>query len=239
VLKNIRVKFTPLFLNGFLGRAGFISFVLPVVVLFSVSILFSAAAPEKGLPYKLLVSTQSRLWLEGDSTFHRYESRASVILLDTSGELATNTKSLKEQELLNNIVLVPGFSRFILNIPVEKLKSGIPGLAGKMHSALKYKKFSDIIFTLFDYKAERKAGKPNVFTVKATGILNVAGQEKEISLEFEAETTDKFIKVTGEKDILMTGFGIKPPKVLLIKAADKVDIKWELYLEAYQPPENK
>ncbi|MDO8734251.1 MAG: YceI family protein [Elusimicrobiota bacterium] len=225
VLKNIRFKF--------------ISFVLPSVVLLSVSILFSAAAPEKGLPYKLLVSTQSRLWLEGDSTFHRYESQASVILLDTSGELAPAAKSLKGQELLNSIVLLPNLSRFILSIPVEKMKSGIPGLAGKMHSALKYKKFADIIFTLFDYKVERKADKPNVFTIKATGILNAAGQEKEISLEFEAETTAQFIKITGKNDILMTDFGIKPPRVVLIKAANEVEIKWELYLEAEQPPENK
>ena len=216
MLKNIRVKF--------------VSVVLLFIVLFSVSIIFGAALPEKILPYKLLVSTQSRLWLEGDSTFHRYESQASVILLDTSGELATDTKSLKEQELLNNIVLLPKLSRFVLTIPVKEMKSGIPGLAGKMHSALKYKKFPDIIFTLFDYKSEHQADNPNVFTVKATGILNIAGQEKEISLEFEAETGDKFIKVTGKKDILMTDFGIKPPRVLLIKAANKVEIKWELYL---------
>lgn len=221
MLKNIRFRFIP--------------FILPLIVLFSVSILFSTAPSEKS-SYKLLVSTQSRLWLEGDSTFHRYESQASVILLDTSGELEANVKLLKEQELLNNIVRKPRLSRFILDVPVKELKSGIPGLAGKMHTALKYKQFTDIIFTLFDYNAEHKADKPNAFIVKATGILNIAGQEKEISLEFEVETTDKFIKVTGGKDILMTDFGIKPPKVLLIKAANKVEIKWELYMEAYKLP---
>jgi hypothetical protein len=207
-----------------------ILFVLQFVILSSASTLFSASEPGGEIPYRLLISTESKLWLEGDSTSHKYEVGVPVIRLDTAGKLPVSTNMLKGQALLNAIVQMPELSTFILNMPVKEMNSSIPGLAMRMHSVLKYKAFPNIIFTLSDYSAEQKLGKLNAFTVKATGKLNVAGQKKETLLELEIETTDKFIKVTGKEALLMTDFGIKPPKVLFLKAADKVEIKWEIYL---------
>ncbi len=38
------------------------------------------------------------------------------------------------------------------------------------------------------------------------------------------------VLVTGEKDLLMTDYGIRPPRMLFLRTHDEVTVNWELKL---------
>ncbi len=182
--------------------------------------------------YKVCIKPESKLWIEGTSTLHPYESKATVINLDTEAEFGQDLTKYKDnqKELFNNIILTPKIRKFLLEIPVKNMKSGIVGLDPNMHSYLKSKKFPTITFYMTDYKVEPDAKADNKFLIKAVGVLKIAGKEKQISLETIAETSEQFIKVNGMKEVYMTDFGIKPPSLLFGKIVcdNKIVVKWEV-----------
>ena len=197
-------------------------------------LLFFQLGIKAEVGYKLSLKPESKLWLNGKSTLHDFESDAAVISIDSAIELKTGPKRDDgvNQELLKEVVMLPEMKKFVLEIPVKDLKSGIPGLAWRMHNSLKYKEHPNIIFRMTEYKSEAAPAKKNQYAIKLIGVLEVAGKENQISIESIAETTGQYIKVTGKKELLMTDFGIKPPVLMFgtIKTDNKVVISWEIIL---------
>jgi polyisoprenoid-binding protein YceI len=61
------------------------------------------------------------------------------------------------------------------------------------------------------------------------GVLQVAGVEREIALDLAIERGDATLSVRGEVQLLMTDFGIKPPKAMLgmLRTDPKVTVTFE------------
>lgn len=118
-----------------------------------------------------------------------------------------------------------GLVAFDVAIGAGTLKSPKEGLDKNMYKALKVKEHADITFSL-----KRIDGAPGALT--ALGTLRVAGVEREITLPLTTVRKGATLSVTGAIDLLMTDYGIAPPKALLgmVKAAPKVKVSFEIAL---------
>lgn len=184
--------------------------------------------------YKLTLKKGSIIWIEGNSTLHPYESKSTVINLDTRAEFKNDPAATNEspQELLINKDIAPQISKFILQVPVKTFESGIFGFDGNFNNTLKADKSPNISFIISNYTVEADSKNPNQFVIKTHGLLNIAGTEKLVSLDTLAVTSNRIINVSGKKDLLMTEFGMTPPNLFngLIVTDDKVTVKWQLYI---------
>jgi len=126
-------------------------------------------------------------------------------------------------------VLQPGvLSAFEVAIATTSLSSPKDEINKNMHKALKAEEFADIRFRLGTL-APATGG-----TYRATGWLTIAGVEKEVTLAVQARRNASALAVTGTTELLMTDYGITPPKALMgmLKTNPKVQIRLELVLDA-------
>jgi polyisoprenoid-binding protein YceI len=110
---------------------------------------------------------------------------------------------------------------------VSGLKSARAGLDKNLRKALKAEEFPAITFTLSSYKA----GKDEV---TATGELFIAGAKKTVELTGALKMEGGRLLVDGEKPLLMSEYGIKPPSLMLgaVKVADRIVVKFHLNIES-------
>jgi polyisoprenoid-binding protein YceI len=87
--------------------------------------------------------------------------------------------------------------------------------------------FPEIVFRLT--RIEGSGG-----ALKAFGALKIAGVEKDIAFDLKTAATAATLTVSGQVPLLMTDYGITPPKAMLgmLKTNPKVQIKIELLLGA-------
>jgi polyisoprenoid-binding protein YceI len=118
-----------------------------------------------------------------------------------------------------------GLEAFDIAIPAASLKSTKDGLDKNMYKALKVKEHADITFSLT--RMEGTAGALN-----ATGTLRIAGVEREVMLLLKTVRKGDKLTVTGALDVLMTDYGIAPPKAMMgmIKTDPKIRITFEVLL---------
>ena len=123
-------------------------------------------------------------------------------------------------------VIQPGaVESFEVVVPVADLKSDRDNFSADMHAALKANTHPNIVFTLT--RMEKKPGG-----AKAIGTLDVAGVQREITLDLVTSLRDGKLLVKGTLDLLMTDFGIAPPTALMgsLKTDPKVTIRFETVL---------
>ena len=120
-----------------------------------------------------------------------------------------------------------GLAAFDLAIKAESLKSTKDGLDKNMYKALKTKDHPLITFSL-----KRMEGAPGA--LKAIGILQVAGVEREVTLPLKTTRKGEALAVSGEIDVLMTDHGIAPPKAMMgmVKADPKITVTFDVLLAA-------
>jgi hypothetical protein len=176
------------------------------------------------VPTTFTVADGSRLWLEGDSTMHRFSSTASHF--DVAAELVPVAADPRAA------VVAGGLKGLRVSVPVSGLKSGEEGLDKNLRKTLKEDKAPAIVFTLIDYQTEES--KDGALVIKAHGRLAIAGVEKEMVVEAACRFNGKDLDVSGAKDVLMSDYGIKPPTMMLgaVKTADKVTVRFALKLKA-------
>lgn len=174
----------------------------------------------------LVLQPQSKLWLEGDSTLHRYASMATQISFfaeissaGVKGELPGTEEAVKRG-------LVRGLR---VMIPISGLKSGKSGLDENLRRALKSGEHPEISFSMAGYRLEGAFPQDRV---TAWGALSVAGVEKDVALRASIQWRDGLAVIDGEHSLLMTDFGVKPPKLMLgaLRTDDRVIIKFHLEL---------
>ena len=120
----------------------------------------------------------------------------------------------------------PGvLTAFDITIPATSLKSEKEGLDKNMYKALKTKEQPEITF-----KLSRLEGSGAL--LKATGTLQIAGVQREVTLPLKAARKGALLNVSGEVDVLMTDYGIAPPKAMMgmIRCDPKVKVTFELAL---------
>lgn len=197
--------------------------------------LFHAMAAE-GV-FALQLTDDSKLWLDGDSSIHQFECRATVMQFDATVELQNDVKPTKlTPALLHGEGLDGAVASLVLTIPIETMKSGTPGLASQMHKTLKYKLQPNIVFTMQGYSMEGDTEKEEQFNILANGTLSLGGVTNTVEIPMTGHLKDNEIIVSGEKGLLMSDYGIKPPTLMFgrIKVVDEVIIKWELGIKAVE-----
>ena len=155
------------------------------------------------------------LWIEGDSTLHRWSSSSTVVELSISFADGTSdpAKVLAAQA----------------RIPVASLKSGEKGLDKNMLKAMNAEKHPDVLFTLAKYEPVQTS-TTGVMTTTASGELTISGQTKPATLELEFAPGPGGLRVRGAYALKMSDFGIAPPKLFLgtIKVRDPVTVRFDL-----------
>lgn len=191
--------------------------------------------------WELKLAEESNLWLEGDSTLHGFESEATVIKLDTEIRFSGNPQGERIAAILEKEDNKPKVAELVLRVPVKDMKSGIVGLASRLRKTLKYEKHPDIVFRMDGYTVTEAAEGKDVYKITANGTLSLAGEEREVSLDMTARQNDEHITIEGEKKLLMTDFGVKPPSLMFgaIKTDDEIIVHWDLKLNIEEKEEGR
>jgi polyisoprenoid-binding protein YceI len=126
--------------------------------------------------------------------------------------------------------LKPGaIEAFDITIPALSLTSPKGDIDKNMYKALKADEHPDITFRLARFEA--RDGTPG--TGQAVGMLTIAGVEREVALQISTKRTGATLAVQGHCDLLMTDYGITPPKAMLgmLKTDPKVSVTFETVLK--------
>lgn len=162
-----------------------------------------------------LVNEKSSLLVLGTSSLHDWEIKAEQI----AGSIVLKNPQTGEIDEMN------------IEIGTESLKSGKSAMDKNTYKALKTNAHKKITFQ-FTGVTEIASNGSGKFKVTVTGDLFVAGAKKSIPLDLNVVITDNAVKLSGEKKIKMTDFGIDPPKALLgtITTGDDITIRFNTLL---------
>ena len=185
-------------------------------------LIVAAPAARQGAP--LAIGT-ARLTLAGSSNIHDYTATTTAIRL-TRVHIGT----LPAGDLLENAMKPGVVDAFEVAIPAKSLSSTKDGLDKNMHNALKAAEHPEITFKLLRFE-----NRPAPATgLRAIGVLRVAGVDRQVAIDITSERKDAALIVKGTLALLMTDFGIAPPKAMMgmLKTDPKVTITFEVALAA-------
>jgi polyisoprenoid-binding protein YceI len=182
----------------------------------------AAATAAAGAPGPLALMS-ARVSLDGTSNIHPFTASTSTVRL-VAMEIASNPSG----DLLDYVLQPGALTAFEVTIPTKGLTSPREGVDKNMHKALKAEEFPQIRFRLGAMTAAADGA------YRAVGRLTIAGVEKEVTLDIKATASGSALTVSGTTDLLMTDYGITPPKALMgmLKTDPKVKIRIELVLDA-------
>lgn len=191
--------------------------VLAAVAVAAVSTI-TLAARDQAVPIRI---ASAKVTITGTTNVHGYTAATPTVRL-------TTIKTGAFDGDLMNLALKPALvEAFEIAIPAASLKSPKDGIDKNMHKALKTDKFADITFRLTSLE---KSGAG----LRALGTLTIAGVSKEIVLNLSAKRAGSNLVVAGEIPLLMTDYGVTPPKAMMgmMKTDPKITISLELVLAA-------
>jgi polyisoprenoid-binding protein YceI len=168
-----------------------------------------------------LVIDKAKITIAGTSNVHDYTATTTEARV-TRVEIAAGVIGAA---FWDEVQKPGGLQAFDLAIAAETLKSTKDGLDKNMYKALKTKDHPQITFSM-----KRMEGTPGA--LKAVGMLMIAGVEREVTLPLVTARKGEALTVSGELDVLMTDYGIAPPKAMLgmVKADPKIKITFEVLL---------
>ncbi len=169
-----------------------------------------------------------RISIAGTSNIHEYTASTSAVRV-TRVQLAS---SVAGPAFWEEIVKPGAVEAFDIAVASATLSSPKEGVDKNMHKALKVTEHEDITFHL--RRLEPRPGAAG--GLRGIGMLQIAGVEREVTLNLTTERKGATLAVHGQVDILMTDFGITPPKALLgmLKTDPKVTITFDTLLSMRQ-----
>lgn len=204
------------------------------MVVMTIACLFVTAAliAQPTNTYRMRVLSGSRIWVEGDSTLHRYQSVTTAINLDTEVvfKVVPSIADGPVQALVTNKAYAPNLKRLVLNLGVKNFHSKIMGFDSQFHNTLKSREHPNITFTISNYTVAADNTASDRFIIRTNGIVRIAGKDKAITVTSIAKLGEQSGTLTGQTDLLMTDFMIEPPKLFFVTTDNKVTIKWNLIL---------
>lgn len=168
--------------------------------------------------------SDSRLWLEGSSNVRDWTCRATT--LEATIEVSELGVARSGSEPVTGVAV---------RVPVQMLKCGDRHMEAQMYMALKSTGAAPGFIT-----AQVDRIPLNIVpgqTVETEATLNIAGVGKTVKISVIADLmSDGTRRARGTVPILMTDFGISPPRPWggLLRTADKVLIQFEIFV-APQP----
>ena len=198
-------------------RHAFISVLLTPA--FAVAVALIAGRPAAA--QSPLAIESGKVTIAGSSNVHAWTAATNKVRV-TRARLAPAAAGAD----LWDTVLKPGaVEAFEIAIPAATLSAPKGDLDKNMHKALKVEQHADITFRLVRFEAAATG-------TRAIGLLRIAGVEKEIALDITTKRAGAGLTVAGRVDLLMTDYGIAPPKAMLgmLKTDPKVTITFETVL---------
>jgi polyisoprenoid-binding protein YceI len=194
--------------------------------LFTLSALMAAAATTAGAQsasaIRLRLDPASEVTIEGTSSMHAFHCKTNKIMAYVDVDPGY-TRDLTK--IARPIVSVK------VNIVVRTLSCGNGQMDKNMYSTLNADANPIIRYTMSGYDILDGSSKPSTFTAKTNGTLVIAGKEKTIAMNVNAERlSDGKASAQGEQDVLMTDFGIKPPSFMFgtLKVGNEIKVKFNL-----------
>lgn len=175
---------------------------------------------------RLVLEEGSRMWIEGGSSLHDWS--CEVPELDLEAEL---TETVEADADGGAPAEVSGF----VTVPVKAIRCDKEQMDGNLRKALKAKEHANI-----EFRTVRPATLPEVrgtepVSVVLEGELEVAGTARPVQVEAEVtREEDGSLRVRGNRALLMTDFGIKPPTAMLglLKTHDEMRVRFDLRVGA-------
>lgn len=180
-----------------------------------------AGAARAGL--RIPVRADSRLWLEGSSNVRDWTCKATS--MDASIEMDSDAsgRATLEARAVRGVAV---------KVPVRSLKCGDRHMEAEMYRALKAPKPPAQTFITANFDRLPETGTA-LRTVEVTGRLMIAGVERTVKMSVISDRLpDGTHRARGTVPILMTDFGIKPPRPWggILKTRDKVLIQFEIFI---------
>lgn len=174
---------------------------------------------------RISVRPDSRVWLEGSSNVRDWTCKATA--LDAVLDVA---------EAPSVAGSYPAIKGALVKVPVRMLKCGDRHMEAHMYTALKAPKDGAPTFIVADLD-----GLPItdgvIRTMEVSGRLAIAGVERPIRITVLGDKLpDGTLRARGTLPILMTDFGITPPRPWggILKTANKVLIQFEIFVDPAQ-----
>ena len=182
---------------------------LAAAVLIGKSVTTGSAQPS--VAPSLLLAKESRLWFDGTSTVRSFRCAATKLHANVTAEPQGDPASIVKTASLN--------------VPVAGLDCRNGTMNGHMQKALKVEANPLIMWRMTSYKVEGN-------TVVIDGFLTIAGKENPIQLSGTGSADNGVLRVKGSKQLRMTEYGVKPPKLMLgaMKVADQVTVGYDIML---------
>ncbi len=164
-----------------------------------------------------LAVASAKITLAGSSNIHDWTATSADVRL-VRGKM---TPALSDANFFDAILQPEALETFEVSVPVNTLKSGKDGLDKNMYKALKAPGIPNITFRATRLQAGAAAG-----TLKATGLLKVAGVEREITFDLKTQLNGSLLTLNGSFPLLMTDYGIEAPKAMMgmLKTSPKVTV---------------
>jgi polyisoprenoid-binding protein YceI len=184
----------------------------------ALALFIPPALADQGAPLKL---SAARVSITGTSNIHPFTASTTDV------RMSRLVLAPADGDRLQAAVKPGAVGAFGIVINAASLSSPKEGLDKNMHKALKTAQFPEITFTLSRIDA---AAAPD--TLKAIGLLRIAGIEKEVAFDLKTAANASSITVIGEVPLLMTDYGITPPKAMLgmLKTDPKITVTFEIVL---------
>jgi polyisoprenoid-binding protein YceI len=184
----------------------------------------AAAAPAQEAGSPPLALGASRVSIAGTSNIHPYSASTSALRI-ARVQLASDVAG---PNFWDEIVKPGALKALEIVIPAATLASDKEGLDKNMHKALRTTEYPDITFRLLRFEPRPGAAG----ALRGVGVLTISGVQREVALEITTARKDAGLAVQGQVAILMTDFGITPPKAMLgmLKTDPKVTITFETVL---------
>lgn len=180
-------------------------------------VAFTPVAAQDQAPLRL---SAARVSISGTSNIHPFTATTADV------RLARLVLAPADGDRLQAAAKAGGVETFEIAIPASSLTSPKEGLDKNMHKALKVTEHKEITFKLLRLEAS------GANTLKAVGLLKIAGVEKEVTFDLKTAVNASAITVIGEVTLLMTDYGITPPKAMLgmLKTDPKITVTFETVL---------
>lgn len=188
------------------------------------TLMACAAAGAVAVAQAPVAVASGRVTLAGSSNVHNYTASTTTVRVTRSRISAVSAG----QDFWDNALKPGAVEAFEITIPAATLASPKGDLDKNMHKALKVEAFPDITFRLVRFDTVPDGGGAS----RAIGMLKIAGVEREVALTIATRRAGAGLTVQGSVDLLMTDYGIVPPKAMLgmLKTDPKVTITFETAL---------
>ncbi len=164
----------------------------------------------------ITILPDSSIKIDGDSTVRKFSASAKSFSLDV--------KAKANRKFTGGFAWIP--VEVHLSLPVQNLSSGEKILDQHMHENLKAERYPVVQMRLLEFDLSDQ----NIGLVTATGVLTVAGVTKSIQLKASLSMEGSNIKIKGKQRLLMSDFGIQPPKMMMgaLTTRDEIDVSFDV-----------